>query len=269
MPTHNCSARRRAPHPRYAPEIEESINPFDKNLEKNILVNIDTGKGASPETTDLLLNVLEKGQSKKESFIKEVNERPSRFEDAITRNKLLIFASEGVKLKTKNNNKISEVRMERNLYDSLLCIALVESIDISLVLIYPITPVPLSMCHIDGTMAPTSKHELVAPLEKRICSLQPEHGDCHVRYILSENNKDFSQLLWTTIRDHFKESMCTKIISDRPVIRQLHIPFNQRFRKKSAWCRSLNYLSNSQYSAGVSERYERSSKIFEFYEILD
>ena len=97
-----------------------------------------------------------------------------------TRNKLLTFASEGVKLKTKNNNKISEVRMERNLYSRLLCIALVESIDISLVLTYPFTPVPLSMCHIDGTMASTSKHKLVAPLEKRICSLQPEHVDCHV-----------------------------------------------------------------------------------------
>ena len=113
-------------------------------------------------------------------FHKEVNERLSRFEDAITRNKLSTFASEGVKLKTKNNNKISEVRMERNLYGRLLCIALVESIDISLVLTYPITPVPLSMCHIDGTMVSTSKHKLVAPLEKRISSLQPEHVDCHV-----------------------------------------------------------------------------------------
>ena len=132
-------------------QIEESINPYDKNLENNILVNIDTGKGASPETTDFLLNVVEK-----ESAIKEVNERPSRFEDAITRNKLSTFASEGVKLKTKNNNKISEVRMEGNLYGHLLCIVLVESIDISLVLTYPITPVPLSMCHIDGTMANTN-----------------------------------------------------------------------------------------------------------------
>ena len=34
--------------------------------------------------------------------------------------------------------------------------------------------------HIDGTMASTSKHKLVAPLEKRICCLQPEHVDCHV-----------------------------------------------------------------------------------------
>ena len=128
-------------------QIEESINPFDKNLEKNILVNTYTDKCASPETTDFLLNVLEKGKSKKESFIKEVKERLSRFEDAITRNKLLTFASEEVKLKKKNNNKISEVRMERNLYGRHLCIAVVESIDISLGLTYPITPVPLSMCH--------------------------------------------------------------------------------------------------------------------------
>ena len=55
-----------------------------------------------------------------------------------------------------------------------------KSIDISVVLTYPITPVPLSMCHIDGTIASTKKDKLVAPLEKRICSLQPEHVDCHV-----------------------------------------------------------------------------------------
>ena len=49
-------------------QIEESINQSDKNLEKNILVHIDTDKGASPEPTEFLLNVLEKGESKKESF---------------------------------------------------------------------------------------------------------------------------------------------------------------------------------------------------------
>ena len=104
-----------------------------------------------------MLNVPEKGTLKKEYFIKEVNERPARFEEAITWTKLQTFANEGVKSKKKSNNKVTEVRMERNLYGRLLCIALEKWIDLSVVLTYPITPIPLSMCHIDGTMASTKK----------------------------------------------------------------------------------------------------------------
>ena len=93
---------------------------------------------------------------------------------------MAIFASEGVKLKTKNINKISEVRMERNLYGRILCIALVESIDMRWVFTYPITPVPLSMCHRWNYGFYKQTQTLVAPLEKGICSLQPEHVDCRV-----------------------------------------------------------------------------------------
>ena len=46
-------------------QMEESTNPYDKNLEKNILVNIDTGIGASSATTDFSPNVVEKCKSKK------------------------------------------------------------------------------------------------------------------------------------------------------------------------------------------------------------
>ena len=91
-------------------QIEECINPFDRNLEKSILVNIDTGKGANPETAEFLMNVREIGKSKRESFIKEVNERPPRFEEPITRLKLKTFANEGVKTKREMIKKYLKSR---------------------------------------------------------------------------------------------------------------------------------------------------------------
>ena len=70
--------------------------------------------------------------------------------------------------------------MERNLFGRLLCIALGKKIDIGEVLRYPLTPVPLSMCHLDGTMASTKKDVLATRLEKMVISLPPPYIDCHV-----------------------------------------------------------------------------------------
>ena len=42
--------------------------------------------------------------------------------------------------------------MQRDLFGRLLGISLNEKIDIKKVLTFPLTPVPLSLCHIDGTI---------------------------------------------------------------------------------------------------------------------
>ena len=70
--------------------------------------------------------------------------------------------------------------MERNLYGRLLCIAIETSVDLSVVLSYPITPVSLSMCHIDGSIASTQKSKLMEHLEKRIISSRPPFVDCYI-----------------------------------------------------------------------------------------
>ena len=113
-------------------------------------------------------------------FIKEVNERPARFEEPIKRTKLNTFQNEEVKPKKTGDNKLSELKMERNLYGRLICIAIENSIDLSVILTYPITPVPLSMYHIDGSIASTQKSKLMTHLEKRVQSLKPLYVDCSV-----------------------------------------------------------------------------------------
>ena len=124
--------------------IEETINPFSYLVDPKCLLNIETGKAASDETLTFLLNVKETGNKQRESFIKEVNERPARFEEPIKCNKMHTFQNEGLKPKN-TNNKVSELKMERKLYGRLLCVAIEKSVDLSVILKYPITPVPLSM----------------------------------------------------------------------------------------------------------------------------
>ena len=116
----------------------------------------------------------------REKFIKEVNERPARFEEPIKCNKLNTFQNEGVKPKKIGDNKLSELKIERNLYGRLLCIAIENSIDLSVILSYLITPVLLSMCHIYGSIASTQKSKLMTNLEKRVQSLKPSYVDCSV-----------------------------------------------------------------------------------------
>ena len=51
--------------------------------------------------------------------------------------------------------KLVEVRMERNLFGSILYLAPQRKIDMGEVLTYPLTSVPRSLCHIDSKMNKT------------------------------------------------------------------------------------------------------------------
>ena len=163
-------------------EVEQVMNPFSGDIDKGNLYNIGTGKAASKQTSKFLLNVNNMGNEARTKFIQEVNENPTRFEDPIKRCKLSTFANEDVKFKkkTKSADKVVEIKMERNLFGRLLCSALERKIDIAEVLKYPLTPVPLSMCHLDGTIATTSKSVLVTNLEKLIISSMPSRIDCKI-----------------------------------------------------------------------------------------
>ena len=94
----------------------------------------------------------------------------------LSKQKVYTFASEGVKFVAKSGKgKLVEVRMERDLFGSILFLALQRQIDMGEVLTYPLTPIPLSLCHIDGKMNKTPKSTLMKELEK---SQSIEYGYC-------------------------------------------------------------------------------------------
>ena len=69
------------------------------------------------------------------------------------------------------------VEMVRDLFGSILFLALQRKIDMAEVLSFPLTPTPLSLSHADGTMLKTQKSKLMEELESRIFSEKPNHVD--------------------------------------------------------------------------------------------
>ena len=145
--------------------IKENLNPFNMD-DKEHLYNIATGKSVSKQTEDFLLHVLEIGNKERIKFINECIARPERFEQRIKRQNLHTFATEGGKKKlTSKDGKLEETCLIRDLFGSILYVSLEKKVDMAEVLTYPLTPVPLSLSHVDGTMLKTDKSKLYSVLE--------------------------------------------------------------------------------------------------------
>ena len=67
--------------------------------------------------------------------------------------------------------------MERDLFGSILFMSLQHQIDVGELFKFPLTPVPLSLCHVDGSMLKTQKSKLMRELEQRIVATDPGHVD--------------------------------------------------------------------------------------------
>jgi hypothetical protein len=101
-------------------------------------------------------------------FINECKDKPERFEEKIVANKVKNFAwdCQKTKMKTKDLKEV-EVKFTRDLFGRLLYLSQAEDVKFNLedVLNYPLTPVPLSMAHINGSWSPKS---IKASFQKRL-----------------------------------------------------------------------------------------------------
>ena len=113
--------------------IQDTMNSFDE-IEKDHLYNIATGKAASTETEDFLLNIQGKGEKARKKFIDDCIENPKRFEDRICRQALATFAIEAGKRRVRSNGKEIAACFMRDLFGSLLHISLEKKVDINVTL---------------------------------------------------------------------------------------------------------------------------------------
>ena len=58
------------------------------------------------------------------------------------------------------DRKIKELKGTRDLFGRLLCLSTVKNIDLKMALAYPLTPVPMTLAHIDGPKVTTDKAKL-------------------------------------------------------------------------------------------------------------
>ena len=140
--------------------ISDMVNPFDPTIDKDILINIKTGRKASELAEQYLLSVLSEGESKRDNFLKECEEDPKRFEKSIKKTKIVNFATEAFvhKNKSKKAQEIVQLKGTRDLFARLLYIAITKSeLNLEIVLSYPLTPFPAELAHPDGTIRTTNK----------------------------------------------------------------------------------------------------------------
>lgn len=146
--------------------IEDSANPFSDLLQNNTLYNIGTGKAASEHTKKYLLSISENGDKARKKFIEECSLEKDRFNLPIKKQIVNNFETEGIKIQSKKQSKVKELELSSGLFGRICAIAVEKKIDLDKLLSYSLTPVPLSLAHIDGTMAKTDKSALLRHLEK-------------------------------------------------------------------------------------------------------
>lgn len=78
----------------------------------------------------------------------------------------------------KSDGKISEIKFERDLIGRLLILSIENKIVLRSTLSYPLTPVPPSLCHIDGNMHKTEKWALFRKRDGKVTSNPPDKIDC-------------------------------------------------------------------------------------------
>ncbi|CAH1107865.1 unnamed protein product [Psylliodes chrysocephalus] len=141
--------------------FDRFINPFSSELPKEQLINISSGKSASPPVEAYLLHIEVNGDHHRKAFISECLSDINRFEKAIKKTSVDNFSKDYEK---KNKVQVGGISMD-------------YKVDISKILSHPITSVPLSMCHLDGTICKTDKSALMKRLEKEVQHDQPGHID--------------------------------------------------------------------------------------------
>lgn len=159
--------------------MKSTLNPFSTELDKDSLFNIKTGRAAPEHVSDFLLKVLKEGKELREKFIGECFESSDRFEKAIKKREIFNFASISIKRKLTVGNKVQEIRMQRDTFGRLLALSMNPDfkLDLAKALSYPITPLPMSLCHFDDTICKTSKSSLMNLLAAEVKSEGPPYED--------------------------------------------------------------------------------------------
>ncbi|KAJ8024334.1 hypothetical protein HOLleu_37052 [Holothuria leucospilota] len=147
--------------------LHETCNPFAAESPK-ILVNIATGKSTTDAARKYLLGTLQRGTQMRSKFHQECVEDENRFLKRVNKVRVENFASANAKKKQPKVKK--ELGAAESVRDTFACLLSKTNIDMRLLMSFPITDVPLSIAHADGSPKKTEKASLTKLLEKKYTS---------------------------------------------------------------------------------------------------
>lgn len=79
------------------------------------------------------------------------------------------FSNGIIKRKGSSKNVVDEAKQERNILGQIFCSAMTNSINLDVVLSFPLTSVPYSLANVDGIMIQsTKKNELIQLLSEKV-----------------------------------------------------------------------------------------------------
>lgn len=153
---------------KFEEELNKNINPFSEDINHDKIFNLNSGRAASTEVTEFLVNVESNGLKQLNTFITECHEDATRFEKPIKNNTIKNFPSDAAKCK-KSNRKCDETKVERNILGKILCLSLDNEVNLRKVLSYPLARIPHAFAHFEDFMLPVKqKGELTTLLISRV-----------------------------------------------------------------------------------------------------
>ncbi len=144
------------------------MNPFECEIQQSLFC-LSSGVSAPSDIQDDLLKVNEDGTSRFKDFIHtRLVEKSVPFHAPLKKRKLKTFAAMQVKKKVMSSqNKVIEIRAERNLYGQLPMYAEEHNISMEKALKFPLGPLPWALATSDGFPTKTDKSTLLHKLEDK------------------------------------------------------------------------------------------------------
>ena len=147
-------------------------NPFEFDTsaaedERQPLINIATSGVASEEIQNDLCKAREMGQKRLQEFVEErLQNNRTDFMAPIPKQTIKTFSTLNKPKKIKTHGKVESVNIDRQIFSKLLTIiAQSREVDIKTLLNYELTPVPLALFNLDGTMRKATKSMTMSWIE--------------------------------------------------------------------------------------------------------
>ena len=139
----------------------EYINPFGYDIVESQLLNLSSGMPVPDDAADIILKSLETGKTLSEDFKRErLYSQHIKFHNPIKRNNYASFSKN--KITVTKDNKAKTIEVNRNIIGNLLSFTVKTGrvIDFEKALQYPLSSIPLSISHPDGSRRETAKSKL-------------------------------------------------------------------------------------------------------------